>query len=264
MLCNCKRVAYSRRSGGFTLIELLVVIAIIALLAAILFPVFARAREKARQTSCASNLKQLSLGFAMYAQDYDEHYYTVAGTYAAGWAQPLYGYVKNTQIYTCPDDVNTATYPVSYAYNAAMSNGIINSISGALAKFNAPAKTVLLLEVTPFSAPITTQGETSSPWTDGIRILNYNSTNQFATGHMGGRPFNGIDLSETSIPRHSTGSNFLLADGHVKWYPGSSVSTGYFAAANPNDVQDTYGGGEVDYSAAGTGNSAFAITLSPI
>ncbi|MFQ6098945.1 MAG: DUF1559 domain-containing protein, partial [Armatimonadota bacterium] len=64
------------RTVGFTLIELLVVIAIIAILAAILFPVFSRAREKARQASCQSNLKQLALGFLMYAQDYDEKFYS--------------------------------------------------------------------------------------------------------------------------------------------------------------------------------------------
>ena len=93
---------------GFTLIELLVVIAIIAILAAILFPVFARAREKARQTSCLSNLKQLTLGILMYAQDYDETMpYAVIGVmgvqldYVLDTVSP---YTKNTQINLCPSD----------------------------------------------------------------------------------------------------------------------------------------------------------------
>ncbi len=96
------------RRTGFTLIELLVVIAIIAILAAILFPVFAKAREKARQTSCLSNLKQLTLGCNMYVSDYDEMWVPIwpsATGYPGGsirWMHVILPYVKNTQIFTCP------------------------------------------------------------------------------------------------------------------------------------------------------------------
>src|SRR5215470_4125331 len=105
----------TRRIGprAFTLIELLVVIAIIAILAAILFPVFAQAREKARQTSCLSNTKQIGLGLIMYTQDYDE---TMPAAFAG--VQPINGggiavityenqinpYIKNKQIFLCPSD----------------------------------------------------------------------------------------------------------------------------------------------------------------
>jgi prepilin-type N-terminal cleavage/methylation domain-containing protein/prepilin-type processing-associated H-X9-DG protein len=103
------------RSSGFTLIELLVVIAIIAILAAILFPVFASAREKARQTSCSSNLKQLGLAFTQYAQDYDEslpvgydfNWYGNEGWGTGGlcgWPGEVLPYVKTLNVYTCPDD----------------------------------------------------------------------------------------------------------------------------------------------------------------
>jgi len=105
---------------GFTLIELLVVIAIIAILAAILFPVFAQARAAARKTSCLSNVKQLSLGMLMYAGDYDERFpswnwgfFCNGGNNgaprdsAAFWTMAIYPYIKNTQLYRDPDDAKT-------------------------------------------------------------------------------------------------------------------------------------------------------------
>ena len=102
-----------RRNHGFTLIELLVVIAIIAILAAILFPVFAQAREKARAASCLSNTKQLGLALMMYAQDYDENF---VGSYSFPngwgncpryiWADMVQPYIKNVQLFTCPSAAN--------------------------------------------------------------------------------------------------------------------------------------------------------------
>jgi len=92
---------------GFTLIELLVVIAIIAILAAILFPVFARARAKAQQNNCLSNVKQLQLGLMMYASDNDNTMpLDSVGSPATYWQSTILPYVKNTQIYICPSDSN--------------------------------------------------------------------------------------------------------------------------------------------------------------
>ena len=93
------------RKAGFTLVELLIVIAIIAILAAILFPVFNNARKKAYQTQCAANLQQLGTATRMYAQDYDDTfpYFMYLDIYRSGWADVIFqGYVNNDQVYDCP------------------------------------------------------------------------------------------------------------------------------------------------------------------
>jgi prepilin-type N-terminal cleavage/methylation domain-containing protein len=110
---------------GFTLIELLVVIAIIAILAAILFPVFARAREKARQTQCLSNVKEITLAFEMYKQDYDSfgpQRDITAGSIRLAWTDFLQPYIKNTQLFLCPSTQSphspwNTRVPTDYGYN---------------------------------------------------------------------------------------------------------------------------------------------------
>jgi prepilin-type N-terminal cleavage/methylation domain-containing protein/prepilin-type processing-associated H-X9-DG protein len=122
-----------RRQNAFTLIEFLVVIAIIAILAAILFPVFAQAREKARQTTCLSNLKQLGTGLYMYTQDYDEM--LPASSFAAvpgqsinsiqnpKWADVIQPYVRNDQLFTCPSDSSSMRTFTSLSTNPRRGQG---------------------------------------------------------------------------------------------------------------------------------------------
>jgi len=257
---------------AFTLIELLVVIAIIAILAAILFPVFAKVREKARQTACLSNLKQLGLGFMQYMQDYDEQVTPAHWNAAQGWAGEISPYVKSTGIFKCPDDSTTApapAVPVSYA----MSTNISFQDSGAsqgLSQLNAPASTILLFEVSGCRADVTRPDEGTnnysaappsgfiSPSGIGVQRAGFNlidgkwggfdGTSFYATGPLGNRPAAQVN---NGTARHTDGANYLAIDGHAKFARPSQVSSGQNAIV-PTDHQDqnTANGPE----AAGTDN----------
>ncbi len=186
---------------GFTLIELLVVIAIIAILAAILFPVFARAREKARQTSCLSNVKQLMLAWNMYAQDYDE----MSNRYAAYtapavvipvggrdyWFELLQPYVKNSQIFSCPSYRNTQVY--SGGQHAAHPN----FPDGVNYGYNTYAAQIAL-------------GDIQHPSRFGVILDGLNNYWRIATPPA----TNHYNWHST---RHNDGYNAGFSDGHAKW-----------------------------------------------
>lgn len=285
----------SGRSGAFTLIELLVVIAIIAILAAILFPVFAQAREKARQATCLSNENQIGLALQMYVQDYDEHFPCGSipvpgqinnGIVGMGWAGQIYAYTKSPQVFTCPDDSTqplaaTANSPALYPDSYLMNSNITVYGGDADASLSTPASIVLLAEiggvrtnlVTPNELPYSTVVPTVqfSASGDGLNTLYTNLKGVYAgtyeTGLMGGYGgcFNipGIaapncNLYDATNPtgRHSTGSIFAFADGHVKYLKGGAVSPGFTAQASTNNED------QANHYAAGTSSSQYSITFS--
>ncbi len=241
-----------KQRSAFTLIELLVVIAIIAILAAILFPVFATAREKARQTTCASNEKQLGLAIAQYVQDFDERFPQGEGSCGTipgrGWVGEIYSYLKTKGAVACPSDLNANLANFSYAYNAAIAGngqsakvtvpdfcGSTSSVGVAVqaSQMTAPTRTVMLYEIS--SAFGTTVWNVNSDFSSGSSygegVGFFGGNEWLATGQMrgdgpviGGVTANGYLRSMDG--RHNGGSNFLLADGHVKWFKPNNVSAG--------------------------------------
>jgi prepilin-type N-terminal cleavage/methylation domain-containing protein/prepilin-type processing-associated H-X9-DG protein len=204
---------------GFTLIELLVVIAIIAILAAILFPVFAKAREKARQSSCASNEKQLGIGLLQYVQDYDEKFPTGNGASGAGWAGEDYTYIKSTGVFKCPSAGATDT--LDYALN---SNLIQSGSAITQAAMTSPVRTVVMFEtISDTSTSPSSATETQSDTGNGIAGYgSFVSGTKYDTGEL-----LGITIApNASTGRHTNGTNYLLGDGHVKWFQPGQVSAG--------------------------------------
>ena len=280
-----------KSKSGFTLIELLVVIAIIAILAAILFPVFAKVREKARQTSCLSNLKQIGLGFAQYIQDNDENEPSPKDDFGEGWAGKVYPYVKSTGVFGCPDDPTSPAAgmaKVSYAFNGNLfpdNTTYYNNRKtfGAIASMNSPSNTVLLFEI---------QGQTSTGYgVNGVNVADVNegSTSsgtgsisggcggasmngnychaKYATGYTGGYQINNWTPG-SPLGVHSDGANYLAADNHAKFARPEAVSGGL--SASGENVVEVHNTTHDAGFAAGTGSmtqqsgSKVILTFSPI
>lgn len=218
---------------GFTLIELLVVIAIIAILAAILFPVFAKAREKARQTSCLSNTRQMAIGIMSYAQDYDEC--IVAGlilgpagsgpvTALSGYRTGhdlIYPYVKNSQIFFCPSSQGTTPLNYHYGFNTSvcrMMQTVPPPAPVKLGELTKPAETFLAMDMGIYG---TNYNSVVSPY--GSYYIPGTCCGRNPEGTNSAHPIVGWYQTDFVSGRHNAGVNVALADGHAKWYSGSAL-----------------------------------------
>lgn len=232
------------KKEGFTLIELLVVIAIIALLAAILFPVFARARENARRTACQSNLKQIGLGIMQYTQDYDERLPTDwnfgAADEASNWMARINPYVKSTQLFVCPSNSFKTSIPSSglwpgaqtgsshpnymqpfhssYGYNRNLTSGPASTNNAVtvglkISAVNSVAKTVMVTDGGAIpDAATAPQSWSTEPGAFLIDDMNPARDTAYLTGTG--------SLYQLSVSgpfaRHLETCNVLWVDGHVK------------------------------------------------
>lgn len=225
----------ANRFRAFTLIELLVVIAIISLLAAILFPVFSRARENARRSSCQSNLKQLMLGVFQYTQDNDERYppdLVVSATFT-GWHQFIQVYVKNQQLFSCPSDETvrpkqTAFLPASVSSNAQWGDNfpVSYGVNKLFTKESHPNYVAI-------TVPAVVQPATTIFLADGVSNLQSTNPNRSREAEFwdelpqgfimepweSSNTFGGTAASAARggpLPRHLGFCSVGFADGHVK------------------------------------------------
>jgi len=250
-------MTHSRRRG-FTLIELLVVIAIIAILAAILFPVFAQAREKARQTSCLSNMKQMGIALMMYVQDYDEvlagNQFTAPNSatgdagYASksdigfldtdptkvgrNWSRDIQPYLKNTAVYNCPNATprsalaggTTSDYRETTDPRGANLSYFVNGIvaTKAIAAIPAPAD-IIYAEEYLFNTRVSQVRPCPRTLVNGVPTVFYQFNHDYY------------------LRNHSEGSNQLFCDGHAKWKKKTAVKFKDYGAdtsslANPDQT----------------------------
>jgi prepilin-type N-terminal cleavage/methylation domain-containing protein/prepilin-type processing-associated H-X9-DG protein len=222
-----------RPKNGFTLIELLVVVAIIAILAGFLFPVFAQAREKARETVCLSNVKQLGLGLQIYSLDYDEtlpHHAADAANFLApnapaNWGKALGPYVKNSQVYSCPSALLAPGYKNVPPFDCYQGNAVVLSIRGtALARIPNPAE-IIFCQENFFNAQVLSnrpaQVKLNPPGFQWWHLVD-------CRAYLFGPPTVMPGCFEQYNSRHFDGGNILFADGHARFRKFRTIRSGEF------------------------------------
>ena len=229
---------------AFTLIELLVVIAIIAMLSAILFPAFSRAREAARKAACMSNLKQIGLGILQYTQDYDQAFPLIDGNGLPTILSVINPYIKSSQLWVCPSQPQTSpttVYP-TYGVNIYGING------GNNLRWGTPFNRLNFSTVNPFKTDAMMGMDTIALFCSN-RSNNYYCNNtpgcatgtatsgqnwDATTGWMQSALFLQQDPDTTGVWRHNGTTNLLFTDGHVKAMPPTMVKVGMWTA-QPGD-----------------------------
>lgn len=214
-IANIRRAnPFKISKGAFTLIELLVVIAIIAILAAILFPVFGRARENARRSSCQSNLKQIGLGALQYSQDYDETMFRSYMDPGVAWQAAIQPYIKSTQLFKCPSNSQTtrvAGTSLGTTENQIFVSYLANSGDECIVD-TCPGNSSEGRPIPRFGTPNIALSAIDSPSTT-IQVSEYR-------GESNDPRLNGRDFifagNQSQMTNHLSTTNFLYIDGHVK------------------------------------------------
>ncbi len=248
-----------RRTDGFTLTELLVVIAIIALLASILFPAFARARENARRATCQSNLKQIGLGVAMYIQDFDGHYPAVDSNYSnytgnqpstgpfsapafgiqQTWSNRIYPYLKSAPIFLCPSQKTANAFfggstPCSYAMNVYLSYTSTHSYWDAGLGYTQNPMPESLVQQPARCFEVLESAGSTIPYTEPLGAGVYYAPAMPGSDIAAALSGAGWGVATTNYAMHFDGCNALFADGHVKY---QTRQSGVVNAAEPNFAQ---------------------------
>ena len=235
----------SSRLRAFTLLELLVVVSIIALLAAILFPAFGRARENARRSSCLSNKKQIGLGFLQYQSDNDGHFPFTNHVVGLSWTNTLNPYIKNRGIFHCPND-NSAAWEIpvgtppklrvsSYYLNAYLANEATGTNRFARdATISSPAKVIYIAESTPEKTSDHFHPQLWGAPYDSAPAGHTAGSNPYPTFWDAGRG----ETPEIALRQHFDGGNYVFADGHAKWQKWSQVW--FRNLAQPVQIQGSY------------------------
>ena len=229
-----------RARDGFTLVELLVVIAIIAILVAIIFPVYANARERARQTTCTSNIRQLIVATLEYAKDNDSR---LPGAWAVGssglWSARIMTYCKNDGIFQCPSSRRFSVWPgwdqpgtprTQYGWNCNISAKALCRATGSISRIKRPSDVILIGDIADtnwdFVSPGGADGRINP--IGNLVCSMYPDMRCLPGGPSGARPAS-----------HSAGANFAFVDGHAKWRRSEQL----YPSSHTDASKDQYWGG---------------------